>query len=61
MCASNCILQNIEDDNYINEIFHVCCQGYMTILTEFVDQVGASSTPPTHVFLQAGVGSFSGE
>ena len=39
---------------------YICCQGYMTILTEFVDQVGASSTPPTHVFLQAGVGSFSG-
>ena len=32
----------------------------MTILTEFMDQVGASSPPPTHVFLQAGVGSFSG-
>ena len=32
----------------------------MTILTEFLDQVEASSPPPTHVFLQAGVGSFSG-
>ena len=32
----------------------------MTILTEFVDQAGDSSPPPTHVFLQAGVGSFSG-
>ena len=35
-------------------------QGYMTILTEFMDQVDASSPAPTHVFLQAGVGSFSG-
>ena len=32
----------------------------MTILTEFMDQVDSSSPPPTHVFLQAGVGSFSG-
>ena len=32
----------------------------MTILTEFLDQVDISSPPPTHVFLQAGVGSFSG-
>ena len=33
-------------------------QGYMTILQEFVDQVPQAA--PTHVFLQAGVGSFSG-
>ena len=32
----------------------------MTILTEFMDQVDISSPPPTHMFLQAGVGSFSG-
>jgi len=32
-------------------------QGYMTILSEASHQL---SSPPTHVFLQAGVGSFSG-
>jgi len=34
-------------------------QGYMTILTEFSQQVEDQKSP-THVFLQAGVGSFSG-
>ena len=33
----------------------------MTILTEFTEQVDSDAEPPTHVFLQAGVGSFSGE
>jgi len=33
-------------------------QGYMTILQEFVSQ--APGATPTHVFLQAGVGSFAG-
>ena len=33
-------------------------QGYMTILQEFVHQ--APDAIPTHVFLQAGVGSFAG-
>ena len=33
-------------------------QGYMTILQEFVNQ--APDAMPTHVFLQAGVGSFAG-
>ena len=32
----------------------------MTILTEFLEQVPDNDQPPTHVFLQAGVGSFSG-
>ena len=32
-------------------------QGYMTILSEVSHQL---TSPPTHVFLQAGVGSFSG-
>ena len=35
-------------------------QGYMTILTEFLEQVPDETHSPTHVFLQAGVGSFSG-
>jgi len=33
-------------------------QGYMTIIQEFTEQCGVEE--PTHVFLQAGVGSFSG-
>jgi len=33
-------------------------QGYMTIIQEFTEQCGDEE--PTHVFLQAGVGSFSG-
>merc|ERR1719266_1757941 len=33
-------------------------QGYMTIVQEFLEQVQGEM--PTHVFLQAGVGSFSG-
>merc|ERR1719382_1921759 len=33
-------------------------QGYMTIIQEFLEQCGDDK--PTHVFLQAGVGSFSG-
>ena len=33
-------------------------QGYMTILQEFANQI--PDTVPTHVFLQAGVGSFAG-
>lgn len=36
-------------------------QGYVTIMAEALDQIEASGEePPTHVFLQAGVGSFAG-
>lgn len=36
-------------------------QGYVTLLDEAIDQIAASGDDkPTHVFLQAGVGSFAG-
>lgn len=35
-------------------------QGYSTIINEVVDQLKATDEKPTHVFLQAGVGSFAG-
>jgi diaminopropionate ammonia-lyase len=35
-------------------------QGYSTMSMEAIDQMGGKRLPPTHVFLQAGVGSFAG-
>lgn len=35
-------------------------QGYTTMSMEAIDQMGGMRLPPTHVFLQAGVGSFAG-
>jgi diaminopropionate ammonia-lyase len=35
-------------------------QGYTTISMEILCQLGKKRLPPTHVFLQAGVGSFAG-
>ncbi len=35
-------------------------QGYMTLANEALEQIKAADTPPTHCFLQAGVGSFAG-
>ena len=35
-------------------------QGYTTMSMEAIDQMGGKRLPPTHVFLQAGVGSFAG-
>jgi len=35
-------------------------QGYTTISMEAIDQMAGKRLPPTHVFLQAGVGSFAG-
>lgn len=36
-------------------------QGYVTIMCEILEQIDDSCTPPpTHIFLQAGVGSFAG-
>ena len=35
-------------------------QGYTTLSMEAIDQMGGKRLPPTHVFVQAGVGSFAG-
>jgi diaminopropionate ammonia-lyase len=35
-------------------------QGYMTMCTEAVDQLRAEDAYPTHIFIQAGVGTLSG-
>lgn len=54
------IIQDTAWDGY-EEIPTWIMQGYVTLIDEAIDQINALNTGvPTHVFLQAGVGSFAG-
>lgn len=57
---NGCVLvQDTAWDGY-EEIPAWIMQGYLTIIDEALEQIAEVEDQPTHVFLQAGVGSFAG-
>ena len=53
------VIQDTASEGYA-DIPRWIMQGYITMSMEAIDQMGEKRLPPTHVFLQAGVGSFAG-
>ena len=53
------VIQDTASEGYA-DIPRWIMQGYITMSMEAIDQMGEKRLPPTHVFLQAGVGSVAG-